>query len=69
VTADELLTAAIEDARKTYAHFETLATAELLRLQWAHLHDQHDAKTPEGIAFSGGRLALIAAVLKKRGVV
>jgi hypothetical protein len=64
MTADELLTAAIEDARKTYAHFETMATEELLHLQWTHQIDPPE--TPEGIAFSGGRLALIAAVLRKR---
>jgi hypothetical protein len=69
MTADELLTAAIEDARKTYAHFETMATEELIRLQMAHAVDLGHAQTPEGIAFGGGRLALIAAVLQRRGEV
>jgi len=64
MTAEELLTAAILDARQTYAHFETLSTEELLHLQWTHHVDP--PTTPEGIAFSGGRLALIAAVLRKR---
>lgn len=68
MTADELLTAAVIDARAAYAVFETYRTDELLRLQIAHQLDQAHATTPEGIAFGGGRLALIAAVLRKRGV-
>lgn len=68
MTADELRTAAILDARTAYGAFESMRTEELLRLQMAHQLDLADAKTPEGIAFGGGRLALIAAVLRKRGI-
>lgn len=64
---DELLRAAILDARAAYAVYETMGTDELQRLQIAHQLDQAHATTPEGIAFGGGRLALIAAVLSKRG--
>lgn len=66
VTADELRVAAILDARTAYAAYESMRTEELLRLQLAHQLDQAAATTPESIAFGGGRLALIAAVLRKR---
>jgi hypothetical protein len=68
VTADEFRAACVLDARTAYAHFESMQTVELLRLQIAHQVDQAEAISPEAIAFGGGRLALIAAVLKKRGV-
>lgn len=68
MTVDELLAAAILDARTTYAAFERMQTVELLRLQIAHQLDAADAVTPEAIAFGGGRLALIAAVLRRRGI-
>lgn len=66
MTADELRLAAILDARTAYAVYESMRTEELLRLQVAHQVDQAHATTPESLAFGGGRLALIAAVLKKR---
>lgn len=62
----DLLVAAILDAREAYAVFENYSTAELQRLQRVHQNDQARATTPEGIAFGGGRLALIAAVLAQR---
>lgn len=68
MTVDELLTAAVIDARAAYATYETYRTDELQRLQIVHQLDQAVAITPESIAFGGGRLALIAAVLRKRGV-
>lgn len=63
----DFMTAAILDARTAYGAYESMRTDELLRLQLAHQVDQASATTPEGIAFGGGRLALIAAVLKTRG--
>ncbi len=66
MTAEELLQAAVIDARAAYAVYESMPTHELLRVQLAHQGDQAAATTPEGIAFGGGRLALIAAVLKTR---
>lgn len=66
MTAKEFMTAAVLDARTAYAAFESMRTEELLRLQIAHQLDQLHATTPEGIAFGGGRLALIAAVLTRR---
>jgi hypothetical protein len=68
MTADELKAVAIFDARAAYADYERRPTDELIRLQLSHAVDLEHAQTPEGIAFGGGRLALIAAVLKKRGV-
>lgn len=68
MTADELLTAAVIDTRAAYAEYETYSTDELRRLQIAHQLEAVDAVTPEAIAFGGGRLALIAAVLRKRGI-
>jgi hypothetical protein len=68
MTVVELLTAAVMDARAAYAAYETYSTEDLQRLQVAHQLDAMHAVTPEGIAFGGGRLALIAAVLRKRGV-
>jgi len=65
MTADEFLTAAILDARTAYGAYESMRTEELLRLQLAHQLDAAHATTPEAIAFGGGRLALIAAVLQK----
>ena len=66
MTAQELLTAAILDARVCYAAFETMTTDALIQAQLAHQIAQAHATSPEGIAFGGGRLALIAAVLQKR---
>ena len=66
MTAEELRVAAILDARTAYAAYDSMRTEELLRLQMAHQLDQADATLPETIAFGGGRLALIAAVLQKR---
>lgn len=68
MTDDELLAAAILDARTAYALYESMRTEELQRLQIAHQLDQLHARTPESIAFGGGRLALIAAVLQRRHV-
>jgi hypothetical protein len=67
VTADELRTAAILDARTAYAAFDSMSTQELIGLQMAHAIDLGHQSTPEGIAFGGGRLALIAEVLRRRG--
>jgi hypothetical protein len=71
MTTDEdrlLLSAFVTEARTAYALFESLPTWELLGLQAAHQIDLAQATAPESVAFSGGRLALIAAVLKARGV-
>lgn len=67
MTADELRLAAILDARTAYAAYESMPTEELLHVQMTQQVDQAAATTPEGLAFSGGRLALIAAVLRTRG--
>ncbi|HEV8210629.1 MAG TPA: hypothetical protein VGP77_10925 [Vicinamibacterales bacterium] len=66
--AEQLLTYARLDARQAYACFDQMSTAELRRLQLAHALDHEQARTPEAIAFGGGRLALIAAVLRSRGL-
>lgn len=66
MTHQEFLTAAIQDARTAYAGYEGMRTDELLQLQAAHQSDQGRATSPESLAFGGGRLALIAAVLSKR---
>lgn len=58
----------IADAQEAHALYHTMRTEELLRLQAAHQADQADATTPQSLAFGAGRLALIAAVLKERGV-
>jgi hypothetical protein len=67
LTADELRLAATLDARTAYAAYECMRTEELLRLQLTLQVNQAHAVTPEALAFGGGRLALIAAVLQKRG--
>jgi hypothetical protein len=56
------------DARSALVVFESMRTEELLHLQWAHEADQAQATSPEAIMFCGGRLALIANVLGKRGI-
>jgi hypothetical protein len=66
MTADEFRAACVLDARTAYADYERMQTVELLRLQIAFQVDAANSITPEGIAFGGGRLALIAAVLRKR---
>lgn len=66
MTEHELRTAAMLDARASYAEYESYSTDKLQRLQIAYEIDLLDTTTPEGIAFGGGRLALIAAVLRKR---
>lgn len=66
MTHQEFLTAAIQDARSAYTGYESMRTDELLQLQAAHQADQARATSPESLAFGGGRLALIAAVLAKR---
>lgn len=66
MTADEFKVAAILDARTAYSAYESMQTEELLRLQRNHQLEQARATTAESIAFGGGRLALIAAVLRKR---
>jgi hypothetical protein len=68
MTAAELLAAGKADARIAYRAYESMPTEELQRLQLDHQLELVHAQTPEGIAFGGGRLALIAAVLRKRGV-
>jgi hypothetical protein len=64
----DYMTAFVADARTTYALFDSMRTKELLDVQAAHEADQVRATTPESIVFSAGRLALIAAVLKARGI-
>jgi hypothetical protein len=54
------------DARAAYDLFSTMRTAELHDLLAAHRLDMDAATAPETIAFSAGRQALIAAVLKQR---
>lgn len=66
MTHQEFLTAAIQDARTAYQGYESMRTDELLQLQANHQSDQARATTPESLAFGGGRLALIAAVLTTR---
>lgn len=69
MTFEEIVMEAIEkDARATHALYESMRTSELLALQAAHQLDAAAATRPESIAFGGGRLALIAAVLSKRGI-
>ena len=58
--------AAAADARAAYDLFSTMRTAELQDLLAAHRLDMDAATAPETIAFSAGRQALIAAVLKQR---
>lgn len=65
---NELRLAAILDARTAYAEYESMPTERLLQIQMAHQIDHAHATTPESIAFGGGRLALIAHVLKTRPV-
>lgn len=67
MTSDEFRTACILDARTAYGAYENMQTVELLRWQMELQVNAATAITPEEIAFGGGRLALIAAVLKKRG--
>jgi len=55
-----------EQAAKLY---KGLRTDELLDLQRAHELDQAEATSATSIAFSGGRLALIAAELKRRAAI
>jgi hypothetical protein len=66
MTVEELRTVAIVDARVAYAAFQRMPSDALLRLQIQHQVDQDHLTLPETIAFGGGRLALIAAVLKTR---
>lgn len=68
MTDNDLLAAGILDARKAYADYEAMPTEALRALQLSLQVDQAHATTPEAIAFGGGRLALIAAVLVKRHV-
>ncbi len=68
MTTDEFLTAAMLDARTAYGAYQSMRTEELLHLQWAFKLDLADATTPHAIAFGGGRLALIAFVLRQRDV-
>lgn len=63
-----LLSVYIADARAAYGLFEVMPTEELRRLAIAHELDLAQASAPESLAFGGGRLALIRAVLKARGV-
>jgi hypothetical protein len=58
--------AAAADARAAYDLFSTMRTADLQDLLAAHRLDMEAATAPETIAFSAGRQALIAAVLKER---
>lgn len=53
-------------AANAAALYGRMSTADLLRLKAAHELDQAAATTPSSIAFGGGRLALIAAELRKR---
>jgi hypothetical protein len=55
-----------DDAATAAALYERMPTDQLLRLQRAHQLDQAEAVRPSSIAFVGGRLALIAAELKRR---
>lgn len=66
MTEDELLRAAVLDARAAYAAYDTYSTDELVHVLFGHELDQGFARTPEDIAFGAGRLALIKAVLAKR---
>jgi|KBSMisStandDraft_5_1062788.scaffolds.fasta_scaffold00317_22 hypothetical protein len=58
--------AASFDARLAHTLFITMRTEELRHLLAAHHTDLAHATTPESIAFGGGRIALIEAVLKTR---
>lgn len=61
-------TAYVADARGAFRLYESMRTEELLHLQAAFTLDQARATQPESVAFGAGRLALIAFVLKGRGV-
>jgi hypothetical protein len=65
-TQKESTEVAAADARAAYDLFSTMRTAELHDLLAAHRLDMEAATSPETIAFSAGRQALIAAVLKER---
>jgi hypothetical protein len=65
-TQKESTEVAAADARAAYDLFSTMRTAELHDLLAAHRLDMEAATSPETIAFSAGRQALIAAVLKQR---
>jgi hypothetical protein len=58
--------AASYDARLAHTLFVNMRTEELRHLLAAHQADLAGMTAPESIAFGGGRIALIAAVLKTR---
>ena len=58
--------AASFDARLAHTLFVGMPTKELRALLVAHQTDLAGMTAPESIAFGGGRIALIAAVLKTR---
>lgn len=68
MTPREYHAAFVADAHEAHAVFESMRTPALLALQAAHHADQAQATRPESLVFGAGRLALIAAVLKARGV-
>jgi hypothetical protein len=67
MTNKEFRRAYVEDAEAAHALFEQMGTRELTRLRQAFTLDLADADKPEGIAFCAGRLALLTAVLARRG--
>jgi len=66
MTHQEFLTAAIQDARQAYQSYQSMRSEELLHLQAVRQVGQDNATTPEDLVYNGGRLALIAAILKHR---
>lgn len=58
---------AIRDARHAFNLFATMPTRELHACRAAYRADLAAMTAPQGIAFCGGRLALIEAALRARG--
>jgi len=57
----------LEDAAAAAALYEQMPTRELLGLRNAFRQDVTEASTAGGLAFCAGRLALVSAVLARRG--
>jgi hypothetical protein len=54
------------DARGAFELYQTMTVIDLESLLAAHEADMAEAASPESIAFGGGRIALIRAVLKAK---
>jgi hypothetical protein len=54
------------DAHSAFELYQTMKVTDLESLLAAHEADMAEAASPESIAFGGGRIALIRAVLKAK---